>query len=181
MGITLNQLKAQVSGTTAKKKGLFGGFLDKAREAAKITSAAAPVVRESVAGSLPVTKRRFEKAQEENHKRDVVNTLIVMDMIEQLAAQGIHIDIDTEENLEARAEQFLDMLKNRQADEPVAEEAVEEVEVQEEEEELLPTDEDLQEYMTAEEEQPVQEETKKPGRRRLGKIGRQAPISDDAE
>jgi len=209
MGITLNQLKAQFNNTqaavettvTQEQPSVLGGLFGKARKAAKAAST-------SVAGSLPVTTRRFEKAQEDNHKRDVVNNLIVMDMIEQLAEYGINIEIDSEENLEARAEAFMNMLKQRQAEEAQEqEEVVVKPQFKKkslrklvvEDTPLIQSDEELEEYMTGEEseeevveieeqeevvieeEEEVQEESQAKKRRRLGKIGRQAPISDDVE
>ena len=211
MGITLNQLKAQFNNTQAaaettvskEQPGVLGGLFGKARKAAKAAST-------SVAGSLPVSNRRFEQAQESNHKRDIVNSLVVMDMIDQLAEYGINIEVDSEENLEARAEQFMDILKQRQVEQEEVEEEVvakpqfKKKPLRKPEPVLLETDEDLEEYMTeeeseeeveeiieeeeqeetveeAEEEEEVQQQPQAKKRRRLGQLGRQAPISDDVE
>lgn len=217
MGITLNQLKAQFNNTqaatettVAKEPSVLGGLFGKARKAAKAAST-------TVAGSLPVTTRRFEATQEDNHKRDIVNNLIVLDMIEQLAEYGINIEVDSEENLEARAEAFMNMLKQRKAEEAQEqEEVVAKPQFKKkslrklvvEDAPLIQSDEELEDYMTGEEseeeveevieeqeevvieeeeeeiveeQEEVQEESQAKKRRRLGKIGRQAPISDDVE
>lgn len=60
-----------------------------------------------VAGTLPVTTRRFNAEMEDAHKRDVINAFLISDLIEQLQDLGLDVGADSVENLDARAEAFL--------------------------------------------------------------------------
>lgn len=109
MAFTFNDFKAKLNNkasvasteTAATGEGRLQNFAQKAKEVAMKSTT-------SVRGVLPVTTRRFETEIEEGYKRDVMNTFMVNDLIEQLQAQGINVSADTYESLVARAEAFVE-------------------------------------------------------------------------